>query len=359
MLRGASWIGYAAALAATAACTLAGMALRPRFDVVNVAMVYLGGVVLVAHRFTRGPAVAASVLGVAAFDLFFVPPEGTFSVDDVQYLLTFAIMLAVALLISGLVESVRRQESARAHLALEAESERIRSTMLASISHDLRTPLAVMTGASSSLAEQGERMNATERVDLARSLARQSAEMSERVGKLLQMTRLEAGAMRAESDWTSIAEVAGAVLARLEARMAQHRLLVEIAQDLPLVRIDAALIEQAIANLLENAAVHTPAGTVVRLRAQQREGELLVSVEDLGGGLAADERERVFEKFHRGHAEGRGSGIGLGLAICKAIVQLHRGRIWAEPLAGGGTAMRFTLPLDRVPEAPREVMDRT
>src|SRR5436190_20594668 len=119
--------GYAWALAATAACTAAGMAMRGRFDLVNIAMVYLLAVVLVALRYGRGPTISATVLSVAAFDFLFVPPQGTFTVDDVQYLLTFAIMLAVGLVISALRTSVRRQADERARLALRAETERIRS----------------------------------------------------------------------------------------------------------------------------------------------------------------------------------------------------------------------------------------
>ena len=352
----ARWLGYAGAVAATAACTAIGMALYPKFDLVNVAMVYLLGVVLVAQRFSRGPAVAASVLCVAAFDFFFVPPEGTFSVDDVQYVVTFAIMLAVALVISGLAESVRRQAATQAALEIEAQTERIRSTLLSAVSHDLRTPLAVMTGASSSLAEQGERMSAEERRALARTLARQSTEMSERVAKLLEMTRLEAGAIKLDRDWANVAEIAGSVLRRLDERMSRHRLMVELPKELPLVRVDAALIEHVVANLLENAALHTPAGTVVRLRAQTQGSELVVSVEDFGGGIAPEELERVFAKFHRGAVEGATAGIGLGLAICRAIVTLHGARIWAERLSGGGTAFRFTLPVEPAPEMPQEAM---
>jgi len=348
------WVGYAWAAGATLACTLAGVAMRPRFDLVNIAMVYLLAVVVVALRFPRGPAIAAAVLGVLAFDFLFVPPQGTLTVDDVQYLLTFVIMLAVALVISRLVESVRRQAAAQAALQVEAETERIRSALLASISHDLRTPLAVMAGASSSLADSGERLSATERHALAQSVFDQAREMSEHVAKVLQMTRLETGAIRVERDWAALGEIVGSVLARLAERLAEHRVIVELPDDLPLVRVDATLIEQALGNLLENSAKHTPPGTVVRIRAQRREGELVVTVEDYSGGLSDGELERVFAKFHRGTVEGGGTDIGLGLAICRAIVRLHGGRAWAERVPAGGTAFRFTLPLEQAPAVPPE-----
>ncbi len=348
------WIGYAWAVGVVAACTLVGFALRPRFDLVNIAMVYLLGVLLIAFRFSRGPAVAMSILSVGAFDFVFVPPQGGFTVDDLQYLLTFAIMLMVGLVISGLRESVRRQERAQARLAFEAETERIRSTLLASISHDLRTPLAIMAGASSSLAERGERLSADERSALAKSVFDQTREMSDHVAKLLQMTRLENGAIEVERDWATLGEIAGSVLRRLSERMARHRVIVELPDDLPLICVDAPLIEQALGNLLENAAKHTPAGTIVRLRAQRRESELVVSVEDYGDGLRDSDVERVFAKFHRGTTEGIGGGIGLGLAICRAIIRLHHGTAWAERLSGGGTAFRFTLPIEEAPAMPLE-----
>ena len=348
------WTGYAWAVVATLACTAAGLAMRSRFDLVNIAMVYLLAVVVVALRYSRGPAICASVLAIAAFDVLFVPPRGAFSVEDAQYLLTFAIMLAVALVISRLTESVRAQARAHAHAEAQAETERLRSTLLASISHDLRTPLAVMCGASSSLAERGERMTPQERTALARSVYEQAREMSEQVAKLLQMTRLEAGGITLERDWGSLAEIAGSVLARLRERLAAHRVLLELPEDLPLVRVDAALIDQALANLLENAARHTPPGTLVRLRARREVRELVVSVEDHGPGLPAGDRERIFAKFEHGAVEASGGGVGLGLAICRAIVRLHGGRVWAESLPGGGSAFRFTLPLEEPPAVPAE-----
>lgn len=351
------WIGYAWAAGATVACTLVGFEMHSRFDLVNIAMVYVLAVVIIALKFSRGPGIVASVLCVAAFDYFFVPPRGTFTVDDVQYLLTFGIMLAVALIISGLVRSIRRQAAARAALEIEAETERIRSALLASISHDLRTPLAVMAGASSSLAESGERLSPAERHALAKSVFEQAREMSERVNKVLQMTRLETGALKVERDWASLSEIAGSALARLAERMAAHRVILELPEDLPLVRVDSTLVEQALGNLLENCAKHTPPGTIVRLRAQRRAGEILVSIEDYSGGVPEGDVERIFQKFNRGAIEEAGTGMGLGLAICRAIIRLHGGKAWAEHVPAGGTAFRFTLPVEDAPPIPAEAVD--
>ncbi|HET9762307.1 MAG TPA: DUF4118 domain-containing protein [Casimicrobiaceae bacterium] len=350
------WIGYACAAGATLVSTLAGVAMQSRFDIVNIAMVYLLAVVMVALRFSRGPAIATSALCVAAFDWLFVPPRGTLTIDDVQYLLTFAIMVAVALIVSQLVASVRRQAAAKAALEIAAETERIRSALLASISHDLRTPLAVMAGASSSLAEAGERLPADERRALAESVFRQAREMSEHVAKVLQMTRLETGAIGLDSDWTSLGEIVESVLARLAERLSAHRVIVELAADLPLVRVDPTLIEQALGNLLENCAKHTPPDTVVRVRAERRATDVLVTVEDYSGGVSAKDFERLFAKFHHGSTEGSTGGVGLGLAICRAIVRLHGGQAWAERAPGGGTAFRLTLPLAEAPIVPVEAV---
>jgi len=343
-------MGYAWAAAASVAATLAALGVDAYFHVMNVALVYLLAVVLVALRFRRGPVIAASVLNVVAFNFFFIPPRRTFHVDDPQYLLTFAIMLAVGLVISGLVERVRARAKAQAELALEAETERIRSALLASISHDLRTPLAVITGASSTLAERGERLSAEERAALAQSIYQQARDVSELVSKVLQMTRLEGGTIRLQRDWGSLNEIAGAVLRRLRERLADHLVMVDLPDALPLVRVDASLVEQVLANLLENAARHTPPRTLIRLRAQVvgnlSGGEMVVSVEDFGPGLPEGDLERIFRKFHK--------GAGLGLAICRAIVELHKGRIWAERLPGVGTAFRFTLPLEAPPPLPAE-----
>ncbi len=354
MLERRSWLGYGWALSIAMACTVIAWALSPPFNLVNVVMVYMLGVVFMALRHERGAAVLTAMLCIATFDYLFVPPRGSFTVEDAQYLFTFLIMVVVALTISHLVRSVRAQARAQAALALEAETERIRNALLASISHDLRTPLAVIVGASSSLVESGERFDASERQALARSVYEQSRDISERVVKILEMTRLEAGGLAIERDWCPPSDIAHAAVTRLRERMASHRLIVSVPDDLPLIRVDAGLIEQALSNLLENAAKHTPPGTVVNLRMQPRDRELLVSVEDFGGALKHADVDRIFAKFSRVKSEGGTGGVGLGLAICRAIVQLHGGRAWAENLSGGATAFRFVLPLEEPPTPPVE-----
>jgi two-component system sensor histidine kinase KdpD len=179
--------------------------------------------------------------------------------------------------------------------------------------------------------------------------------MADYVAKILQMTRLDAGAIVPSRDWNALTEIANATLDRLAERLARHRVIVELAPDLPLVRVDAALIDQALGNLVENAAGHTPADTVIRVRARRIGEEVVVTVEDYGDGLAERDVERVFAKFE--HGVGSAGGPGLGLAICRAIVRLHGGRAWAERLPDGGTAFHFSLPIETPPTMPAEMAD--
>jgi two-component system sensor histidine kinase KdpD len=338
MARWRKAVDYAWPPATTALATLAGLAMSPRFDPVNIAMVYVLGVAVVALQRPRGPAIVTALLSIVAFDWCFVPPRGHITVDDAQYLFTFAAMLVIAVMISRLAGSVRRQAHDQAQLEVAAQAERVRSTLLASISHDLRTPLAVLAGAASSLAERGEAMNPDERTSLARTIHERAGRLSEEVEKMLDMTRLDAGAIALDRDWISVPELVAAVLATWRTPLAGHRLLLEVPRDLPLVRADAALMGKALANLLENVVRHTPSGTVVRIRARVAEGMLEISIEDHGGGMPKTLAE----------------GAGLGLSICRAIVLLHQGRWTVERLDGGGSAFRMALPMEAVPSVPAE-----
>jgi two-component system sensor histidine kinase KdpD len=488
---------YAWSALVVALTTLGAWAAHGRLDNSNIIMLYLLGVAFVATRFGRWPSVLAATLSVAAFDFFYVYPYLTFAVGDSQYVVTFAVMLVVALLIStlavrvrdqgvrarereertrvlytvgrelgslrrpeeiagasahtigevfhgpaqvllpdaegrltavpaptpgfpaeareravaewtytharpaglgtdtlpgasalylplpgpdrplgvlglqphenlrplspdqsGLLEALCRQIAAPLQAArlsaeaedarLAAERERLRGTLLSSVSHDLRTPLAAITGAASSLIEDAS-LAAEPRRELAQTIYEEALRLNRLVGNLLDMTRLEAAAVELKREWHSVEEVVGASLARVEARLGSRRVETDLPLDLPLVPVDALLVQQLLVNLLENAAKYTPGDATVRVSARAAADTVELEVADDGPGLPAGNEERVFEKFHR--SAGGHDGFGLGLAIARAIATAHGGTIRAENLAPHGARFVLTLPLaGRPPE---------
>jgi two-component system sensor histidine kinase KdpD len=491
--------------AATALC----LALRSHLATVDVAMLLLLGVVAVAARYRRGPALLASVVSIAAFDFLFVPPYYTFDVHDTAYLLTFVVMLVVALTMSQLtgvirehaleVEARGRQASAvaalnadlagaashgdvlailgrhvnralagqvctlraeefdrdpatwgpaareflatvpesvaarwvheegraagpgtarfsdsevllvplrtanrhqglvavrpeppsrvpepeevdtvkalaaQAALALErtllaeqhtqaraeAEAERLRTSLLSSLSHDLRTPLAAIEGAASSLLEEDGALPPDSRHDLADTILEESHRMTRLVSNLLNMIRVETGALAVQRSWQPLEEVLGVALLRVEERLKDRQVAVDLPPDLPLVPIDEILVEQVFINLLENAAKYTPTGTPIAVTASQAGPEVRVEVADRGPGVPPGAEEAVFRKFYRVDGAPGGTppgGAGLGLTISRGIITAHGGRMWVEPRPGGGAAFRFTVPLSGplIPALPAE-----
>ena len=510
------WPRYAWAAGMTALCSALAFAMHPYFELSNIVMMYLLGVTFAGLRLGRGPSALTAVLNVAAFDFFFVPPRFDFAVADVQYLVTFAVMLGVALVISGLTASVRQQtrvagarerrtallygmsrelaatrgvaniarvavrhvaevfdgqvvvllpdahgrlrhpadaplpgslraaelsvaqwvaDHARAaglgtdtlpaapaiylplvatpdvvatptpggppaaelrpatlgvlalrpanrrrvllpeqrhlletfasqialalervrlaesaeHARVAAETEGVRNTLLASISHDLRTPLAVIAGAGSTLAEHGDTLSPQRRVELARSIERKARDMSELVSNVLDLVRLESGHVALRRDWQTVDDLAGAALGRLEASLAGHVVEVSVPADLAPVYVDAALAVEVFVNLLENAAKYTPPGTHVWITGAVEGDFARVIVEDDGPGLPPGDPARLFDKFQRGRTESSVSGAGLGLTICRSIVVAHGGTIAAAARPGGGARFTFTLPLREAP----------
>jgi two-component system sensor histidine kinase KdpD len=218
------------------------------------------------------------------------------------------------------------------------------------VSHDLRTPLAVVTGATSSLLdEHGPRDESTRR-ELLETAHEEALRLNRLVRNLLDMTRLEAGALKVHKELQPLEEVVGAALERMEDRLRGRDVRTTVPKDLPLVPFDSALIEQVLINLLENATKYTPSGGPIDVSASAVDDSVLVEVADRGPGVRAQDAERVFEKFYRAR-EGEGGGVGLGLTICRGIVAAHGGRIWVEERPGGGASFRFTLPLDRAASA--------
>jgi two-component system sensor histidine kinase KdpD len=483
---------YGLAAAACALTTLLSHLLVPYFDLANIVMVFLLSVVGVAVWLGRGPAVVAAFVNVAAFDFFFVAPRLSFAVSDVQYLLTFAIMLIVGLVTGQLTAGLRFQARVATHrearsralfeaardlsnmltneqaievaqavigrefrakvvvyvldmndrlqapktdaggldfgtaqwtldhnqaaglgtdtlagsawlylplkatmrsrgvlavqpreprfllvpeqrlqletfaaltaMALERvhyievaqsatvqmESERLRNSLLAALSHDLRTPLAALVGTAEMLALSQPALSAQQR-EMATSITERSLRMADMVTNLLDMARIQSGEIRLRVEWQSIEEIIGSAVKSAHGALGQRTLSVRIEPDVSLVECDAVLIERVLANLLENAGKYTPSPSPVEILVRPLDDELHVSVRDHGPGVPKGQEEAIFEKFTRGNAESATPGVGLGLAICRAIVEAHRGRIWVEATHPQGATFTFSLPLGTPP----------
>jgi two-component system, OmpR family, sensor histidine kinase KdpD len=480
---------------ACAAVTLASIPLAAHFDRSNIVAIFILTVVLIAVRFGRGPAALAAVLSVGSFDFFFVPPRFSFAVSDVQYFLTFVIMLAVGLITGQLTAGLRFQARVASHreeraaslyeiardlsgavqieqvvkisdesikrtfhadaaillpdgeghlvageprddgsltpeigtaqwafdrarpagfgtdtlpgsevlyiplrapikprgvlavkarnrrllripeqrqlldtfaaliaIALERvhyvglaqdalvrmESERLRNSLLAALSHDLRTPLTVLVGLADSLTLTRPALSPTQ-METAGAIQDEARRMSTLVGNLLDMARIESGEVNLNLEWQPLEEVVGAALQSSRVMLERHTIEVRIPRNLPLLRFDALLIERVFVNLLENASKYTPPGSTVTLSAHLAGDRINISVSDNGPGLPKGREEAVFQKFARGEPESATPGVGLGLAICRAIVEAHQGSIVGVNRPGAGAVFTFTLPLGTPP----------
>jgi two-component system sensor histidine kinase KdpD len=224
------------------------------------------------------------------------------------------------------------------------ETETLRNTLLASISHDLRTPLAVIAGASSALSDPDLGLDPQARAQLIRSIDGKAREMSELISNVLDLMRFESGEVHLRREGQSLDELVGAALSRLHGRLDDHPVDVALPQELPTVQVDAPLITQVLVNLLDNAVRHTPAGTRIAIGAHADADCVRVTVEDDGPGLPPGDPEMLFAKFQRGREESNAGGAGLGLAICRAIVNAHGGRIGASRREPRGSRFEFSLP---------------
>lgn len=488
------WSGAAAAGALCAAITVLALPLRGVLDATNLVMFYLLGVLWTALRHGRGPAALAAVLSVALFDFFFVQPHLSFAVSDVEYLITFAVMLIVGLVAGQLVarerHSAARARQREAHtrllyemarelgsallpeqvadisaralraaldadihlwlpdandtLSLDApaswedaaiarwchdhgeaagqgthtlpsapclylplqatmrtrgvmaihaadptrlsdpdnrrlceaaatlaaqtlerlhyidvaqhtlvamESERLRHSLLAALSHDLRTPLTALSGNAETLRNALARAQRPE-AEQAGLLVEDSRRLARLVTNLLEMARLQAGAVTLRQDWLPVEELVGSALAALGPALDAHPLTLELAADCPLVYGDPLLLERVLVNLLDNAGKYSPPGASISLSAAREGDYTALRVRDHGPGLPAGDAARLFEPFSRGERESAITGVGLGLAICRAIADAHQARLEAANAADGGACFTLWLPWRDAPAAP-------
>jgi two-component system sensor histidine kinase KdpD len=318
----------------------------------NLAMLYLLGIVFVATRYTIGPAIFTVIWSVACFDYFFAKPVYGFGSTAPQYIFSECVLLVVGFTINALAARLREEIQTAAKAKLEFETEKMRTAILSSVSHDLRTPLASITGAASTLLAEQENTEyqKNNREELLNSILNESERMFRLVHNLLDMTRIESGALKVKPQWCSIEEIVGAAIPHFSRRLSQRHLKIFIPADLPLVELDEVLIEQVIVNLLDNALKYSPAGSDITISAKALPSILIVSVISLGELLSSEEGLKIFERFVRGKHDTTAGGFGLGLAICKAIVTAHGGEIWADSSTSApasGNSFSFSLPLGK------------
>lgn len=266
------------------------------------------------------------------------PGTGVFRTEDQQTLMTFVNQAALAL------ERARLNAEAAQATAL-TQSDELKSALLAAVSHDLRTPLASIKASVTSLLDNSVEWDTETRHDFLEAIDEETDRLTLMVSNLLDLSRIEGGALRPQKDWYDVDELIVDVRSRLAPRTKGRSLTITVDPDLPLLHFDYVQIAQVLVNLIENAVKHTADGTVIVVSAHQIPGAIEIAVHDDGPGIPPEHQLRLFDKFYRAHVGTAAPGAGIGLAISKGLVEAHGGRIWVESETGSGTTFRFTLPL--------------
>jgi len=312
----------------------------------DLVMINLLPVIAISTQFSLGPSLLAAGLSALCFDFFFIPPIFHIAPSDVKSLITLIVMVIVAVVISGLTERTRRQRRAAQAHDLQIETERLRSSLLSAVSHDLRTPLATIFGAGTELLEDGAELAPAERDGLVQAIVEEAAHLDQLVTNLLEVTRLDGGPIEIHRRPEPLDEVVEAALSRLRGRLGDRPVRSRVPEEIPMVPIDAVLMQQVLVNLLENALRYTSDGTPLEIEATCTGTHVMLEVRDRGPGIREEEAERLFERFYRGEGQApRDGGVGLGLTICRAIVHAHGGTIALLNRTDGGATARVTLPL--------------
>jgi len=333
--------GYLEVVGVIAAVALAGWFVPLEYRALS--QVYLLAVLVLSLRVSRGPLFAAAILSAAAWDFFAIPPRLTWSIDDVgdaAMLLTYILVALVA----GQLSARLRAQGRTLGAAMEreralTESDRLHRALFDSVSHELRTPLTVVRSAVWAL----QKKSTAETVALVDEIRQATDRLDRLVGNLLDQTRLESGTLAPMLDWCDVRDLIQEARHETGPALDGRILTIEIAEDTPLWRVDEALTERAIANLLLNAATHTPAGTPIAIRTGVEGDRVFLSVVDQGPGIPAAMRSRLFAKLQRGAAAGVG-GLGLGLSIVKGFVDAQGGDVVYADEPGGGAKFTLYLP---------------
>jgi K+-sensing histidine kinase KdpD len=338
---------YLKSALAVAVVGFAAHALTRFVPLPHVSVLFVAAVITSAALWGLGPSLFAAGLSVAAGSFLFYSPIYSFHVTDPQDFADLAVFIVVAVLTSRLAEGVRRQAREIADARLKAQGEALREALINSVSHDLQTPLAAILGSASVLETMGEHGEPRARRELAATIREQAERLASHIGNVLDLTRVRSGQIAPRLELVELSDIINGALRRKEKALAGRTLQVDVPAGLPMLRLDLFLMEHALANVLDNAAKFSPAGSKVDVAARAAAGSVMLVIADEGQGIRAEELDRVFEAFYRGSPqEGGATGSGLGLAICRAFVEANGGSVTlASPGPGRGTRVQIRLPV--------------
>lgn len=305
-----------------------------------VALILLLTVSLIAITFDILPVLLAAALSALTWNFFFIPPRFTFHVGATDDVILFVMYFIIALVNGVLTHKIRQVEKVAREKEEKAHTVRLYNTLLNSLSHELRTPIATIVGATDTLMAPGQHLSKENRGELLGEIAKASFRLNQQVENLLNMSRLEAGFLQPRLDWCDVSEVVYHVVRRIEENKYTQKITVSINPALPLFRLDKGMLEQVLYNLLNNACLYTPWNSTIHITALDHTGMLELIVEDNGPGFPPDEMENVFDKFYRLRHTKTG-GTGLGLSIVKGFTEAMNGTVRLDNVRTGGA--RFTL----------------
>lgn len=324
----------------------------------NLAMLYILVVVITAIRWGRGASIFSAILSVLIFDFFFVPPHFSLTVADTQYLIAFATLFVVAIVVSNLTlrakeqaEEAKNREAytiALYNLSREAEllreAEKLHAAFLNSISHDLRTPLVTISGSLSSIL-QNSALNENNKKSLLETAYGESQRLNQLVSDLLDMTRIEAGVLQIRKKSVDVRDLIGTALKQLEISLKSFKVSINVPANLPEIEVDFVLMMRTLVNILDNASKYSLERKEIDISAKVLGSFLEMAIHDRGIGVPPNDLELIFDKFYRVKQPRKFEGTGLGLSVCKGIVEAHNGNIWAENRTGGGNIIKIALPI--------------
>ena len=310
-----------------------------------VALLLLVTVSFIAMFFDIFPVLLAALLSALIWDIFFIPPRFTLSVGTTEDALLLAMYFIIASVNAALTYKIRKMEKIEVKKEQKENTLKLYNTLLNSLSHELRTPISTIIGATDNLLNDAAKLSNENKGELISEISKASFRLNRQVDNLLNMSRIESGFLQAKKDWVDVSELLYDVVKRLKEQTQNHPVSVLIKENLPLFKLDFGLMEHVLYNLIYNATIYIPKYSVIIVRAGFINEKLVINVEDTGNGFPEDEIEKVFDKFYRLKNSETG-GTGLGLSIVKGFVEAHEGTVRLENMEEGGAKFTIEIPAE-------------